>query len=215
MADVIVTERCDQTIVEVYTCPPTGEGGGGGDGAFYVGENLGTGARVYVETDDTTDPREHRFRTLVGAGGTTVEEVGNEVVITGSAGALYTGVNVGGGAEVYKETDDAVDPREHKYRSIAPGTGVYVQQDENEILVGLLASAGGGGPPGIALGKLSGGCGTTSTITPNSLAGLAVGDLILWVVVSGRTNTTQVPMCLDPTGWSVLARRSNIANEYF
>lgn len=76
---VVVKKTCDQTIVEVYTCPaPDGLGG-----VPYIGVNVGGGVGVYKLTDQVVAPREHHFYTLVGINGTQVNRVGDQIQIEG------------------------------------------------------------------------------------------------------------------------------------
>lgn len=76
---VVVKKTCDQTIVEVYTCPaPDGLGG-----VPYIGVNVGGGVGVYKLTDQVVAPREHHFYTLVGINGTQVNLVGDTIEIEG------------------------------------------------------------------------------------------------------------------------------------
>ena len=164
MADVIVKEKgCDQTTVEVYTCPPSTiniGGGGGGDGAFYSGENVGSGSGVYKETDDLVDPRLHKFKSLIA---------GDNIVIT-------------------------------------PGA--------DDILISSLSTVGAGEVvPGFAAGQLSGGCGATTSFYPSVFGGLAQGDFMLWAVVTDF-NPSGAPSMVPPTGWDVLWRSAYFANQY-
>jgi hypothetical protein len=76
---VVVKKTCDQTIVEIYTCPaPDGVGG-----VPYIGVNVGGGVGVYKLTDQVVAPREHHFYTLVGINGTQVNRVGDLIQIEG------------------------------------------------------------------------------------------------------------------------------------
>lgn len=101
---VVVKKTCDQTLVEIYTCPPL-EGGGG---VPYIGVNLGTGARVYESTDQEVAPREHKFRTLVGLDGTTIVETATEIQISGGGGQIEFATREETDAGVI--TDKALNP---------------------------------------------------------------------------------------------------------
>jgi len=76
---VVIKKTCDQTIVEVYTCPAPE----GGIGVPYIGVNVGGGVGVYKLTDQQVAPREHHFYTLVGINGTQVNLVGDTIEIEG------------------------------------------------------------------------------------------------------------------------------------
>jgi hypothetical protein len=107
---VIVKKTCDQTLVEIYTCPaPDGVAG-----VPYVGVNLGTGAEVYESTDQEIAPREHKFRTLVGVDGTVITQTATEILIAG-----------GGGADIEFATRQETDEGILDNKALNPDVGAY------------------------------------------------------------------------------------------
>jgi hypothetical protein len=159
---VVVNSICDTTIVEVYSC-----GGGGGAGTVvYVGVNLGTGAGVYESTDQTVNPREHKFRSLVSSD--------NSVTITQLANEIDFAVDLGGGGG-------------------GGGGGLGCAGAADTIFVGTAAPS----------------CGDTVYYTPSTdTPTAAVGDLAVWIIMhtiegSGQQGgtTKRIPL---PTGWKFL-----------
>lgn len=131
----------------------------------------------------------------------------------GSSGAYYEGENLGVGSAIYKETDDTVDPRIHRFRSLLAGSNISLAQTDDDITISALALSENGAIAAFAAGSLSGGCGAASSFYSSSLGGLEVGDLIIWTVVSPLNSATYASM-LPPSDWQTLWRAIHLANQY-
>ena len=187
---VIVKKTCDQTIVEVYTCPaPAGEV------VPYIGVNIGDGpGEIYESTDQDVAPREHKFRTL----------------------KLQ---NLGSGARVFKQTDTTATTVDPKLRSIVAGDNVTVEELANEIRISSTGGGGGGtggAYPDTVMAATSaeicsnrvGATPVTLTYTPATDTPAAIeGHLAVIVtyfqgdLVAGDGNTSVTGL----TGWTLLA----------
>ena len=140
---------------------------------------------------------------------------GTVSVSQGTSGAFYEGETLGAGAGVYESVDDNVDPRLLKFRSLVAGSNVSIIENEADITI---SASGGGGTynnlPSFAAGTVVGTCGTTTTIFPSALAGLEVGDLMMWHVVSAALSNVTNQLPTPPAGWSILWRGFYLANQY-
>lgn len=201
---IVVKSSCDQTLVEIYTCPaPAAD-------VLYVGENLGTGAGVYESTDQEASPRVHKFKSLVEGTGISITEDATEITISGAN--QFAVANVGTGAEVHRDTTSDVA----HLRSVVAGTGIRVEQLADEIKISATSgSLGVFDLSTIAHADLI--CGTTQTIYPYaSLANLAVGDLMVWTMVVVPGNWVGTNACMQlPTGWLPYITPKYLANDYW
>lgn len=122
----------------------------------------------------------------------------------GATGAFYTGENLGAGIGIYKETDSTTDPAIHKFKSLIAGDNILLTGGADEIVISTLGTVGEGAtPPGFVAGQQIGTTGTSTTFTPSDFGGIAIGDLMFWVVSSNGINTNRHSH-VPPAGWDVL-----------
>ena len=135
------------------------------------------------------------------------------------SGAFYTGVNLGSGARVYKETDTTTNPREHKFRSLVAGSNVSITEEADEIVIAAAAGGGGGGGGGVIgrprsqyVGSFPERCGTrtTSIRMADDVPAAQAGDLVVWIVYfTYQAGTTSMPSTSGrvrfPSGWKLLS----------
>lgn len=131
-------------------------------------------------------------------------------------GGTYEGSNLGTGAAVYKETDQAATPnRLHKFRSLVAGSNITIAEDPDSIIISSLAGGSGGGSSGFGrpetdfIGSFGQRCGlrTTSFNVATDLPNAKVGDFVAWIVYFSYTaGTTSMPSgearVFVPTGWT-------------
>lgn len=150
----------------------------------------------------------------------------------GGGNVVYVGVNLGAGAEVYKETDQEAFPREHKFRSLVAGPNVTIAQLPDEIVISATGGGtttvidSGGGVSGRPLTQYVGAfdqrCGLrTTSFTPYvDLPDAQVGDMAVWIVyfsyVSGVTPmpTTSARVAF-PDGWELLVYEAYSGSQRF
>jgi Concanavalin A-like lectin/glucanases superfamily len=176
-------------------------GGGVFEGRVYIRPDIPT----LPSNSEPVDPSADYLMLWDASSDTHVKVLAN--LGGGGGGGDYIGVNLGTGAEVYKETNDAVDPREHKFRSIKAGSNVVVTQLANEIEIASGTGAFPGFPSNtLVIGSSDNGCATNSTtFTPiNVLPALAVGDLMVWCMhIQLTTGWAGADAMLNvPVGWT-------------
>lgn len=132
----------------------------------------------------------------------------------GATGAFYTGLNLGAGIGIYKETDGTTDPAVHKFKSLLAGDNILLTGGADEIVISTLGTVGEGAtPPGFVAGQLIGTTGSSTTFTPSDFGGIAIGDLMFWVVVANGANNGKHSV-QPPAGWDTLWVAIEQSNNY-
>lgn len=173
-------------------------GGGVFEGRVYIRPDIPT----LPSNSEPVDPNADYLMLWDASSDTHVKVLAN---LGGGGGGDYTGVSLGVGADVYKETDDLTDPREHKFRSIKAGSNIVVTELAEEIEIAAGSTGIGGLPPNtLIVGSSDNGCGSGSTsFTPiNVLPSIAIGDLMVWCMhIYPSSWIGSTGMLNIPTGW--------------